>query len=66
MSPLLIPIEDVARLLGVNPQSIREQAHIDQSKLGFPVSVIGTRVLIPKEPFYKFIGLEAKSHDDNI
>lgn len=64
MSPLLIPIEDVSRLLGVNPQSIREQAHRDPAKLGFPVSVIGTRVLIPKEPFYKFLGLEVKDHDD--
>lgn len=57
-SPVLIPLEDAARLLSVNPQSIREQAHTDPKMLGFPVCVIGTRVLIPKEPFYKFIGLE--------
>ncbi len=64
MSPLLIPLEDAARLLGVHPQSIREQAHRDPKKLGFPVSVVGTRVLIPKEPFYKFIGLEEAKEND--
>lgn len=64
MSPLLISLEDAGRLLGVNPQSIREQAHNDPKKLGFPVSVIGTRVLIPKEPFFKFLGLEEKNDDD--
>jgi hypothetical protein len=64
MSPLLISIDDVGRLLGVNPQSIREQAHRDPKKLGFPVSVVGTRVLIPKEPFYKFIGLEEAKEND--
>lgn len=62
-SPMLIPIEDAARLLGVHPQSIRDQAHIDPKMLGFPVCVIGARVLIPKEPFYRFIGLEeVKQH----
>ena len=62
-SPFMLPVEDAARLLGVNPQSIRDQAHIDPKMLGFPVCVIGTRVLIPKESFYRFIGLEeVKQH----
>ena len=62
---LLISTEDVARLLGVNPQSIRAQAHKDPKKLGFPVSVIGTRVLIPKEPFYRFIGIKNEEATNN-
>lgn len=64
MSPLLISLDDAARLLGVHPQSIRGQAHIDPKMLGFPVSVIGTRVLIPKEPFYRFLGLEVNQDVD--
>ena len=64
MTELIISLKDAGKLLGVHPQSIREQAHRDPKKLGFPVSVVGTRVLIPKEPFYKFIGLEEAKEND--
>lgn len=49
---------DIAPILGVNPQSIRTQAQKDVRQLGFPASVIGNRVLIPKEGFLKWIGGE--------
>lgn len=46
---------DVSDVLGVNPHSIRVQAHEDTDKLGFPACVIGNRVLIPRIPFIHFI-----------
>ena len=48
--------DDVAGILGVHPQSIRSQAHSAPQLLGFPVSVIGRRTLIPRIPFLEFIG----------
>lgn len=43
--------KDVAKVLGCSDQAIRVQANRCPEKLGFPVSVIGTRVKIPKEAF---------------
>ena len=50
----LISVEEVARELGVNPQSIRSQAAKDVRQLGFPASRIGTRTIIPKKAFYEW------------
>ena len=50
----LISVEEVAKELGVNPQSIRMQAEKDVRQLGFPASRIGTRTIIPKEGFYRW------------
>ena len=47
---MLIPA-DVADLLGCKPYSINVQAQQDISKLGFPASLIGTRVKIPRLGF---------------
>jgi len=46
---------DVADLLEADPQDIRDQAHRDPSKLGFPVIVTGSRVKIPREGFLHFM-----------
>lgn len=46
----------IAPIIGASPEWIRWQAHQDQSKLGFPVIVMRSRVKIPKEPFIKFMG----------
>ncbi len=50
----LVPT-DVCEYLGCHPYSINCQAKEDPSKLGFPVVVIGTRVLIPKEGFVNYM-----------
>lgn len=47
---MLIP-KDVAEVLGCHPHSINVQAQSNPEKLGFPVCVMGTRVLIPREAF---------------
>lgn len=56
----LISVEEVARELGVNPQSIRSQAAKDVRQLGFPASRIGVRTIIPKKAFYEW----AKKEED--
>lgn len=45
---------DISEVVGANPQTIRNQAHADASKLGFPVCVIGRDVRIPRQAFLKF------------
>ena len=50
--PVLTP-KEVAPVLGVNPQSIREA---DPGDLGFPVIKVGTRTLIPRLPFLAVMG----------
>lgn len=55
-SAAILNPDDIAEVLGVNPQSIRDQAQAWPGSLGFPVSVIGRRTLIPRKPFLKFIG----------
>ena len=52
---ILIDAADVAPILGVNPQSIRGQAHLEPKFLGFRVIVIGERTLIPRKPFIEYI-----------
>lgn len=47
--------DDIQDILGVNPNTLREQAHNDPGKLGFPVMVCGTRVRIPRRAFIKFL-----------
>lgn len=50
----LIPA-DVAPVLGCKPFSINVQAKDDISKLGFPATKIGTRVLIPRQGFLRWM-----------
>lgn len=54
---VLTPAE-VAPVLGCDPQDIRVQARMAPEKLGFNVSVIGSRVKIPKAAFLRFMGEE--------
>lgn len=51
----LTPCE-VAPVLGCDPHTIRIQARGDPAALGFPVSVCGNRVKIPRVPFLRFMG----------
>lgn len=51
---MLVP-KDVADVLGVMPYSINVQAKADIGKLGFNASLIGTRVLIPRKAFIRWI-----------
>ena len=55
---IIVDAEDVAKILGVNPQSIRGQAQLDPRFLGFRVIQVGQRTLIPRKPFLEYIGEE--------
>lgn len=55
--PILTP-SDVAEVLGVKPYSINLQAKQDITKLGFPCSLIGTRVRIPRNGFIRWLNGE--------
>ena len=46
----LVP-EQVAVILGTSAEAISNQAKSDPSRLGFAVTVIGTRVKIPRRGF---------------
>lgn len=53
---LCLTAADIAPVLEVDAAAIRLQAQKDPSKLGFPVTVIGNRVKIPRRPFLSFFG----------
>ena len=50
----LLTAADVADYLETDPNTLRWQAREEPEKLGFPVSVMGNRVKIPKEGFIFF------------
>ena len=60
---MLVPA-DVSDVLGCAPYSINVQAKEDPRKLGFPVSIIGTRVRIPRAAFLKW--LDGSGMWDNV
>ena len=47
---------DIAPVLECDPQTIRLQAQDDPAKLGFPVTVLGSRVKIHRKGFLRFLG----------
>lgn len=51
---------DVAPLLGCGPHFIRQAAHEAPELLGFPTSILGRRVLIPRKPFLRYLGEETE------
>lgn len=59
---LTVRIEDAAAVMGIHPQKLREQARTPEGRegLGFPVSVAGRSILIPKLPFLRFWGYDGE------
>lgn len=47
---------DIAPVLECDPQIIRRQAQDDPSKLGFPVTVLCSRVKVHRRGFLAFLG----------
>jgi len=47
---------DVAPVIGCDPNKLRMTAHENPALLGFPVTVVGTRVKIWRKKFLEFIG----------
>lgn len=54
---LMVTAEDIAPIIGSNPQAIRITARTHPDWLGFPAVCVGNRVKIPREPFLRHIGV---------
>ena len=50
----LVP-DTVGRVIGCDPHNIRCAAKVNPEMLGFPIIRVGTRTLIPRLPFIKFM-----------
>lgn len=55
LDSVMITPAQAAEVLGSDPQWIRIAAREKPHLLGFPVTVIGNRVKIPRLPFVKFM-----------
>lgn len=53
---LWLTAEEVSDVVECNPNSLRAQAQSDPDKLGFPVTVINTRVKIVRKRFLEYLG----------
>jgi hypothetical protein len=58
----LTPVQ-IAPVIGCDPQLIRLQARKDPSKLGFQVTVLGSRTKIPRKPFLEWLGEGERSDE---
>lgn len=53
--PVLTP-DDISEVLGCNAQSIRIAAREHPERLGFHVSVVGRKTMIPRKAFLRYMG----------
>ena len=51
----VLTCQDVAEVLKCNPATLHMQAMEEPWRLSFPVTVMGTRVKIPRRPFLDYI-----------
>lgn len=58
---------DISTILKCHPYSINVQAKQDiiqgVNSLGFPITIVGTRVRIPRIPFLEFMGVKSERDD---
>lgn len=54
---LFLTPAEVARVLNCDPQAVRIMARTKPERLGFPVTVVGTRTRIPRVPFLRYLGV---------
>lgn len=57
MKSWFLSIADVALVLQSDAQCLRSQARSHPELLGFPVTVIGRRVKVPRIPFLEYFGM---------
>lgn len=61
---VLLPT-DVAAVLQCDPQYVRITARDRPEALGFPVTIVGKRVKIPRVPFLRYMGYLAETKEGN-
>lgn len=57
MNNWFLSIAEICGILGCDPQCLRSQARSDPSVLGFPVTIIGRKIRIPRIPFLEYVGM---------
>lgn len=61
---------DISTILGCHPYSINVQAKQDVlqgvNSLGFPITIVGNRVRIPRIPFLEFMGVKTERNDGEL
>ena len=55
MTEVKLTPAQVGAVLGINPNTIRWQAHNNPAALGFPVIVVKSRTYIPRIPFIRWM-----------
>ena len=55
---IFVTVADIAPILKADPLYLREPARQAPEALGFPVSVVGRRVKLPRVPFLRFCGVD--------
>lgn len=55
LDKIMITPAEAAPVIGCDPHWIRLMARSTPEKLGFPVTVVGTRTKIPRIPFIRFV-----------
>ena len=55
--------QQVSDILKVSKKSFMKAAKTEPDKLGFPIIQIGQRIIVPREPFLKFIHGKEKNDD---
>lgn len=51
----VVTVKDIAPIVGLSPEKIRDQAMKDPSRLGFPIIVADKSIRIPRLAFLKFM-----------
>ena len=57
MNNWFLTVMETALLLGCDPQCLRSQARSNPDQLGFPVTIVGRRIRVPRVPFIEYIGM---------
>lgn len=55
MTEDFVRADDIAPIIGAHPQAIRKAAREYPWRLGFPTTSYGSRTVIPRLPFIKFV-----------
>jgi hypothetical protein len=56
----MISAAEAASVLGCDQNTLRVTIKQAPERLGFPASLIGNRVRIPRLPFLRYLGVEAE------
>ena len=53
---IFVDADDIAPVLESNPQDIRDTAQVDVHQLGYPATLVKSRLKIPRKRFLAWLG----------